>query len=187
MGERVTMLDDPDRVVGALGPLRRSILALLGEPDSATGLAERLGTTRQKVNYHLRALEEAGLVELVATRRRRGFSERLLRRTADVLVVDPTTFDVSGLTTRDAIGVAGVTAVATDLVRQAGAVASAAAERGERVVAATLDTAIRVETPAALRALLDDLATVVAAHDAGDRGLAVRVATVVLPEEASDG
>lgn len=187
MAARVAVLADPDRVVAAMSPLRRRILGLLADPDSASGLAERLDTTRQKVNYHLRLLEEAGLVEVIETRRRGGFEERLVRRVADVLVVDPTTFDVSGLTTRDTIGVTGVTALATDLVRQAGAVASAAADRGERVLAATLDTSIRVRTPADLRALLDDLAAVVAAHDAGDQGLAVRVATTVLAEERTDG
>ena len=41
-----------------------------GEPASATMLAARVGLPRQKVNYHLRALERHGLVELVEERRR---------------------------------------------------------------------------------------------------------------------
>ena len=44
---------------------RRQILdALRGDPASATQIARNLATTRQRVNYHLKALEGAGLVEL---------------------------------------------------------------------------------------------------------------------------
>jgi DNA-binding transcriptional ArsR family regulator len=62
-----------------LSPLRRRVLAELREPASATALAARLGESRQSVNYHVRELERAGLVELVEERRRRGFTERVVR------------------------------------------------------------------------------------------------------------
>ncbi|MHC4894766.1 MAG: helix-turn-helix domain-containing protein, partial [Planctomycetota bacterium] len=38
-----------------MDPLRARILSELTEPRSAASLAERVGLTRQKVNYHLRA------------------------------------------------------------------------------------------------------------------------------------
>lgn len=64
----------------SLSPLRQQLLgALRARPDSAAGLARRLGVPRQRVNYHLRALERDGLLELHATRRRRGLAERILR------------------------------------------------------------------------------------------------------------
>jgi len=115
----VTMLRDPDQVIDALSPVRRTILSALAEPDSATGVARRLGSTRQKVNYHLHALEEAGLVEVAELRPRRGLTERIMRRTSDVVLVDPTAFDTSGLTQRDVAGLSGVVSTATDLIRQA--------------------------------------------------------------------
>jgi DNA-binding transcriptional ArsR family regulator len=62
-----------------LSPLRRRVLAELREPASATTIAARLGESRQSVNYHVRELERAGLVELVEERRRRGFTERVVR------------------------------------------------------------------------------------------------------------
>ena len=62
-----------------LSPLRRRVLAELREPASAAALAARLGESRQSVNYHVRELERAGLVELVEERRRRGFTERVVR------------------------------------------------------------------------------------------------------------
>jgi DNA-binding transcriptional ArsR family regulator len=64
--------------------LRNQLLAALREqPDSASGLARRLGLPRQRVNYHLRALERGGFLELHATQRRRGLSERVLRVPAE--------------------------------------------------------------------------------------------------------
>ena len=56
------VVSDPQRVAAALSPLRRRILIEVATPGSATTLGKRLGLTRQKVNYHLRELERAGLV-----------------------------------------------------------------------------------------------------------------------------
>ena len=61
----------------------------LAEPASATMLAARVGLARQKVNYHLRALERHGLVELVEERRKGNCTERVLRATAASYVISP--------------------------------------------------------------------------------------------------
>src|SRR5207302_7009665 len=44
---------------------------------------------RQKVNYHLRALERHGLVELVEERRKGNMTERVMRATASAYVISP--------------------------------------------------------------------------------------------------
>lgn len=178
----VTVLDDADQVVETLSPFRRKVLAALSAPASATEIARHLDTTRQRVNYHVRALEDAGLLELHEERQRRGLTERVMRRSADVVLVDPSAFDVTGLARTDAAGITGVVAVAADLIRQAAAVSAGASDRDERVAAATLDTSIRVESPRALRSMLEEIAAVVARHDSGQEGLEIRVATSVLPE-----
>lgn len=180
-GPTVTVLTDPDVVIETLTPFRRHLLALLDEPDSATGLARGLHASRQRVNYHLRALEQAGLVELVEERPRRGVTERVLRRRADVVLVDPTAFDTGGLGDRDRVGIAGVVSTARDLVGQAAAVANAASAAGQQVAMATLDTEVRVASPAAMRAMLDDVAAAVARHATDGAGLRLRVATMVVP------
>lgn len=81
--------DDEQRLRGRLSPLRRRVLEELREPASAAGIAGRLGESRQRVNYHLRELEKSGLVELVELRQRRGRTERVMRATADTVVVAP--------------------------------------------------------------------------------------------------
>jgi len=56
----VHVIEYGDRAASAVHPLRLKILAGLGEPDSAAGLARRLGIPRQKLNYHVRQLEAQG-------------------------------------------------------------------------------------------------------------------------------
>jgi DNA-binding transcriptional ArsR family regulator len=178
----VTVLDDPDQVVETLSAFRRQILHVLSsDPASATQIARNLDTTRQRVNYHLKALEGAGLVELHEERQRRGLTERVMRTSAEVLLVDPSAFDTGRLTRRDVAGVGAVVSVATDLIRQAAVISTRAGERDERVAAASLDTHIRVKSPWALQSMLDEIGAVIARHDSGDSGLRVRVATSVLP------
>jgi len=175
----VVTLHDPDTVVDVLTPVRRAILAALDEPDTATGLARRLGSTRQKINYHLRALEDAELVEVDEIRPRRGLTERVMRRTSDVVLVDPAAFDTSGLTRSDVAGLNAVVALATEVIGQA-ARASLAARDGARVAAVSLDTTVRHADPSALHSMLEQIGDGRARH-ASRAGLSVRVATSVLP------
>ena len=58
----VEVIADPAAAASALDPIRSRLLAELTEPASAAALASRMGITRQKVNYHLRALEDHHLV-----------------------------------------------------------------------------------------------------------------------------
>ncbi|MCU1377268.1 MAG: helix-turn-helix transcriptional regulator, partial [Acidimicrobiales bacterium] len=53
----VEVIEDPATAVVALDPVRARLLAELAEPGSAAALALRVGLPRQKVNYHLKALE----------------------------------------------------------------------------------------------------------------------------------
>lgn len=82
-------MDEPDRLRVALPPIRRRLLGRLREPASAVQLAAEFDLPRQRVGYHLRVLEEAGLIELVEERPRRGFVERVMRVTANAFLVDP--------------------------------------------------------------------------------------------------
>src|SRR6476619_5714281 len=85
----ISLVDAPDALRTALTPVRQRLLERLREPASAVVVAGEFGLTRQKVNYHLRALEDAGFLELVETRPRRGCLERVLRTSARAFVVAP--------------------------------------------------------------------------------------------------
>jgi DNA-binding transcriptional ArsR family regulator len=78
----VVVIDDPAAAEVSLDPVRARLLAELVEPGSAAAVAQRVGLPRQKVNYHLRALERHGLLELVEERKKGNCTERMLRATA---------------------------------------------------------------------------------------------------------
>ena len=86
----VAVIEDPAAAEASLDPIRGRLLAELAEPGSASTLATRVGLPRQKVNYHLRALERHGLVELVEERRKGNCTERVLQATAASYVISPT-------------------------------------------------------------------------------------------------
>jgi len=85
----IQVIDDPAAASAALAPMRSRLLSALAEPASAATLAARVGLARQKVNYHLKALEAHGLVQLAEERRWGGLTERLLVATAASYVVSP--------------------------------------------------------------------------------------------------
>src|SRR3982751_6857509 len=85
----IQVIDDPSAATIALEPIRSRLLSELAAPASAATLATRVGVARQKVNYHLRALEAHGLVQLAEERRWGGLTERLLVATATSYVVSP--------------------------------------------------------------------------------------------------
>ncbi len=87
--DEIGVIDDPRAAEVSLHPVRARMLAELVDGDSATSLAAKLGMSRQKVNYHLRALEDCGLVELVEERRKRNMTERVMRATAASYVISP--------------------------------------------------------------------------------------------------
>jgi DNA-binding transcriptional ArsR family regulator len=127
-------------------PLRQAILKQLVEPDSAAGLARRLGMARQVVNYHLRALEGAGVVELVGERPRGGLKERVVRATARSYLISPEALaavepDPGRL--RDRFSWAYLVAAAAKVVRDLGILRSRADRAGKRLATYTLETEIR--------------------------------------------
>lgn len=85
----VQVINDPAAAVVALDPVRARLLSELTTPGSAATLAPRVGLARQKVNYHLRALEAHGLVHVAGERRWGGLTERLLVASAASYVVSP--------------------------------------------------------------------------------------------------
>jgi DNA-binding transcriptional ArsR family regulator len=68
-------VEDLEQATTLLKPQRLEILKHLGEPRSCLELAEILSDTPQKIYYHVKALEQAGLVDKVSERRVRGILE----------------------------------------------------------------------------------------------------------------
>ena len=155
----VEVIDDPAAAAAALEPVRAAVLAVLAEPGSATSVARQLGLPRQKVNYHLRALEEHGLVALVEERPRRGLTERVVRATARSYVVSPSALGSSGAdpSRTDRLSTRYLIAVAARLVREVGLLARAADDAGQKLATLTVDTEIRFASAAGRAAFTAEL------------------------------
>ena len=132
------------------------MLELLHEPLSATEVASRLGESRQRVNYHVRALERGGLVELVEERPRRGFTERVVRATSDAVVVEPAVFGSPAA--QDRFAADALLANGARLVRDVAAARRAANERGQRLLTFAIEAEVGFEQPADLERFADALA-----------------------------
>lgn len=159
----LAVLEDPDRVRTALSPIRRQLLARLREPGSASQLAQELDLPRQRVNYHLRALESADLLELVEERKRRGCTERILRAKATAFVVDPTVMSTERSFARiqDQYAAEHLVEVAAATVSDVARMQAAAAEQGARLLTFTIETEVRFAEPGDVHRFTDALADAV--------------------------
>jgi len=158
------VLADAAAVEAALDPIRASILDALTEPASAATIAAAVGLTRQKVNYHLKALEAHGLVELAEERQWGGITERLVRRSARHLVVAPDVLQGAAMEPNDVadhLSAAYLIAVNARTVSEVGAITSNAAP-GTRLPTLTVDTVIGFASPDDRAAFADDLHAAVA-------------------------
>ena len=161
----LAVIRDPDSAAAALDPIRQRLLAHLAEPDSATGVARRLGLPRQKVNYHLRALEQAGLVELVEERRKGNCIERVVRASARAYVISPETLGAvapGADLPADRLSSAYLIAVAGRTIRELAELDARARKTGKRIATLTLDAEIRFASAAARAAFAEELADAVA-------------------------
>lgn len=160
------LLDDQDAAHLALAPIRRRILAALAEPGSAAGLAERLEMPRQKVGYHLRALEAAGLVQPAGERRKRGFTEKLFVA-AGAYVLDPALLqappDPDAIQAQDRHASDHLIAAASTMVRDVARMRDAAAAEGSRLLTLTVEADMSFATPADFDAFSAQAADAVAA------------------------
>ncbi|MGH9111741.1 MAG: ArsR/SmtB family transcription factor [Acidimicrobiales bacterium] len=160
----VEVIEDPAAAAVALDPLRSRLLAELVEPGSAAVIAARVGLARQKVNYHLGALEAHGLVELAEERKRGGITERVLQATAAAYVVSPAALGTSAADpdeTPDRLSARYLVALAGRLVREVGELARRATAAGKRLPTLAIDTEIRFRSAEDRAAFADELTATV--------------------------
>lgn len=161
----LALLDNADALRLALSPIRRRLLELLRQPASAASLADAVGMPRQKVGYHLRALEAAGLIELAETRRRRGFTERLLVARADAFIIDPGLLDrpaVADIEAQDRYAADHLVRTAAEVVREVGRMRGTAEAESRRLLTFTLDAEVAFVAPGDLERFAQRLAEAMA-------------------------
>jgi DNA-binding transcriptional ArsR family regulator len=172
------VIDAPATAVLALDPIKSRILAELSTPGSAASLAGRIGLTRQKVNYHLRALEEHQLVEPVEERVWGGIKERMMIASAASYVVSPAALGSLGADparSNDRLSAGYLIALAARIVREVGALWRSARQADKRLATLSLDTVICFRSPAERAAFTSELTSAISVlaaryHDDGAVG-----------------
>ncbi len=142
----IQVIDDPAAATVALEPMRSRLLSELAAPASAATLATRVGLARQKVNYHLRALEAHGLVRLADERKWGGLTERLLVATAASYVVSPSALGpIAADPNRevDRLSASYLIALGARVVREVGDLVRRANESRKRLATLAIDTEVR--------------------------------------------
>jgi DNA-binding transcriptional ArsR family regulator len=190
----VAVIEDPAAAEVSLDPVRARLLAELAEPGSATMLAAKVGLPRQKVNYHLRTLEQHGLVELVEERRKGNVNERLLQATAASYVISPTALAAvqpDPARSPDRLSARWLLAVSARLVRDVGTLITGATRAKKRLATFALDGEVRFATAADRAAFAEELASCVTQlvakyHDEqAEGGRAHRVVVALHPSVAA--
>src|SRR5579864_9332475 len=174
----IEVIDDPAAATVALEPIRSRLLSELAAPASAATLATRVGLARQKVNYHLRALEAHGLVRLAHKRKWGGLTERLLVATAASYVVSPGALGPVAVDPDrevDRLSASYLIALGARIVREVGDLVRRASQAGKRLATLAVDTEVRFRSPADRAAftaeLTEAIATLVAKyHDSSAPG-----------------
>jgi DNA-binding transcriptional ArsR family regulator len=157
--KRVAVVDDSDGLVALSHPTRVALLDLLREPMSAASAARALGQPRQRINHHLKALEDAGLVVPVETRRQRGFVETLYRAVAGTFLISPRVAwgdrkRVAALRSQHALETLVLTG--EQLQRDATALLDRAAFDGEEIPSAAVASEVRFASDADRAAFMRD-------------------------------
>lgn len=168
--------------------------ALREEPDSASGLARRLGDSRQRLNYHLRALEKAGILEVGEERRRGNCVERVLRVVAERFVIDPTALDAPtpALEAGDRFSSSYLVALAARSIDEVASLRAKAADEEKRLATASIDARVSLDSPDAMRDFVEELTEAVAEvvarhHRPGAASRTFRVTTLTHPEVRTTG
>ena len=191
----VAVIDDPAAAEVSLDPVRARLLAELAEPASATMLAARVGLPRQKVNYHLRALERHGLLELVEERRKGNVTERVLQATAASYVISPAALSAVAPDpdrAPDRMSARWMLALAARLVRDVGTLLTRSSAARQRLATFAMDGEVRFASTADRAAFAEELAGAVTAllakyHDeSAEGGREHRVIVAVHPKITND-
>lgn len=175
----IECVSDGRQAEALLDPLRARILTLSREPASATQLGVLLELPRQRVNYHVRQLERAGLLKRAGRRRRRNMFEQRYVASAKGYVISPELLGRAGADWRavsDPASAGYLLALSAQMqadVARAARAARGASGQGKRLSTLSIKSQFRFESPEQreqfARELKDAVVAVIARFTAPNR------------------
>lgn len=125
----VFYIEDLARAMVLLKPIRLDILRQLDEPRTCPELADYFDDSAQKIYYHVKALEQAGLVEKVEEKRVRGVMEGYYQAKARSYWLAPKLIGQIGgtRTTQEQISLSILLQLAEEVIEDTGKLGNASA------------------------------------------------------------
>lgn len=163
--DRLAFVADGGAARLALSPLRQDLLRRLRKAGSAATLSEETGLARQRIGYHLKLLEQAGLIRPAGSRQRRGFTEQLYEAKGDALLVDPMILapaDPEAVDKQDAFAAEHLVRTAAMIVRDVSRMREAAGEEGSRLLTFTVEAEVAFAAPSEIERFTARLAVAIA-------------------------
>ena len=157
----IAMLQQASQAAALLyHPVRLRILEALLTPDSAAGLARRMGIPRQTLNYHVRELVRAKLLTRAGRRCNRNFFEQRYVTAARGFVLSPELLgsvaaDPSQV--QDAFSAGHLLGLASLLQRELGHASVSAAQAGKQLATLSLETKLRFRSAEERRHFAEEL------------------------------
>lgn len=142
----VQILQSAEAAAALLNAPRIAILQNLAEPNSASGLARRVGLPRQQINYHIHEMEKAGLIEFIEERRKGNCIERVVRASARSYVISPEILGKLGETLEDQsdrFSLNYLIGLAVRAIRELASLRQRALAANKRISTLALETEIR--------------------------------------------
>jgi DNA-binding transcriptional ArsR family regulator len=182
------MVEDPVAIQALASPVRLAALDAMREPTSAAAVARELGEPRQKMSYHFKELERAGLIRHAGERRKGNFVEQLYEAVARRFIVSPRLgWDREQLaaTLRDQASLANLVNVGERLQRDATALLDLATESPDQVPSAAVEADVSFQDEAARSAFMEEylaaIGPLLKKHGARD-GSPFRVVMAIYPD-----
>ena len=189
----VLYIEEVDQAMALLKPIRLEILRRLDEPRTCDDLADVFQDSPQKIYYHVKALQEAGLVEKVAGKRIRGTVEGYYQAKARSYWLAPSLVGKVGSLqqTRDQASLRILLQLAEDVIEDTARLGSKS-EAGQPVASMSLsaqihlsDSAQRAEFLQELQATFQNLAMKYGIAEDTDDSMNFRLVLMCYPKQES--
>jgi DNA-binding transcriptional ArsR family regulator len=156
----VCYIEDVEQAMTLLKPIRLEILRRLDSPRTCPELAAEFEESAQKIYYHVKALQEAGLVDKVAERRVRGTVEGSYQARARSYWLAPRLVGAIGgeRQARDQASLRVLLELAEDVIEDTGKLGRAS-EAGRQVPSLSLSAQIHLADSTQRAAFLHELQT----------------------------
>lgn len=156
----VYYVEEVDQAMTLLKPIRLEILRRLDEPRTCDELAEVFQESTQKIYYHVKALQEAGLVDKVADKRIRGTVEGYYQAKARSYWLAPSLVGQVGSLqqSRDQASLRILLQLAEDVIEDTARLGTKS-EVGQQVPSLSLSAQIHLANSAQRAAFLQELQT----------------------------